>query len=659
MRKHYLLTLAAGFISLAATAQTPSENLLQTTAQTSGKIHTPLPVKALIKPQMPVTVSAPQKPIIGQMPQLRAAGQALQLDSVIYFTPKGDKSYRNIYHYNKLGQIVEEAYYTASPSGWELQTIALFEGYDKHGKHSKYSSFSCKGQEKVLSSTREYTWYEDGELKSEIHSIYTDGKQSRMNITEYTPSGKLSKFISIEVSNGGSVVTSRSLYEYDAKDRMILSEYQMPDAETGELHPEYRYLYAYDSKGRQVLSEHYRWQDGALALIESKSYAYNENDDLLMSEETELGDGGYTYRMDKYAYDSKDYITSYETLRDEPRYHSHSIRETTYTDDHSAGTSVYRDTTVWKDDDAPFINLYAEDLTYNKQGSVLTGKRYALDPDTEERMALTAKYEYTYNSENRMLSSLNIHYINGQVSSASTEEWEWDKDSYVYSRFTQDFSSEEWILESKYKHEYVKADDNNYYYRNFDWDKETNAWMLASSFKQDYEKRDGGYTQIQYEWDDAKKDWGITYGYTSVDKLDGEDETVYSAVYNIEKGAWESGYSYKNEVVDAGNPKIINSYGNLAADLKTWELQQVSYSYYSASPSANAVVDESVAATVYTRPGCIHIDGLQQPSPLSVHGINGRLFHQSTASGSAVVSGLPSGVYVVTFGTQQMKVRVP
>lgn len=660
MRKHYLLTLAAGFISLTtATAQIPAENHLQTTAQTSGKIHTPLPDKALIKPQMPVTALIPDKRAIRQMPQLRAAEQALQLDSVIILSPEGDKLYRTLYRYNELGQAVEESYYTASSSGWVLQTIALFEGYDTHGKHSKYSSFSCEGDEKELSSTREYTWYEDGKLKSETFSIYRDGKQSMMNITEYTPTGKQSKFISVEVSNGGSRVTSRSLYEYDAKDRMTLSEYQMPDAETGKLHPEYRYLYAYDSKGRQVLSEYHRWQDGALTLIESKNYAYNEKDDLLISEETKLEDSGYTYQMNKYTYDSERYITSYENLRDEPRYRSHSIQETSYTDDHSAGTSLYRDTTVWKDDNVPFINMYAEDLTYNKQGSLLTGKRYALDPDTEERMALTTKYEYTYNSQNQMLSSLNLHYINGQVSSASKEEWEWDGDSYIYSQFTQDLSSEEWELIYKYKHEYVKTDGSNYYYRNFDWDKETNAWKLTSSFKQDYEEKDGGYTQIQYKWDAAKEDWLITYGYTSVNKQEGEDGTYYTAVYNIENGTWQSGYSSKSEVVDAGNPKIIKSYGNLAADLKTWELQEVSYYYYSASPSANTVVDESAAVKVYTRPGCIYIDGLQQPFPLSVHGINGRLFHQSKASDSAVISGLPAGIYVVTFGPQQMKVRVP
>lgn len=587
------------------------------------------------------------------MPQLRASAQALQLDSVIILSPEGDKLYRNLYRYNELGQVVEEASYTASPSGWELQSMGAYEGYDKHGKYSKYSNFSCKGEEKVLSSTQEYTWYEDGEMKSQTYKSYSNGEESWMSITEVTPSGKQSKYEMYNMVDGKWVIYSRLQQAYDAKDRMISNEYQTKDDQTGELRPEYRYLYAYDSAGRQVLYE----QNGALTLIESNKKAYNEKSDLLISEETKQVDGGYTHQMYKYAYDPERYITSYEFLSEEPRYRSHSLQETTYTDDHLAGTSVYRDTTVWKDDDAPFITLYSEDLTYNKQGSILTGKRYALDPDTEERMALTYKSEYTYNSENQMLSSLNIHYINGQVSSASMEEWEWDKDSYVYSRFTQ--ASEEWVLESKYKHEYVKADDNNYYYRNFDWDKETNAWKLTSSFKQDYEEKDGGYTQIQYVWDEAKEDWAITSGYASVNKQDGENETVYTAVYNLEKGAWESGYSYKNEVVDAGNPKIINSYGNLSSDLKTWELQQVSYSYYSAAPSANAVVDESAAVSVYTRPGCIHVDGLQQPSPLSVHGIDGRLFHQSKTSGSTVISGLPSGIYIVTFGTQQMKVRVP
>lgn len=157
MKKHYLLTLAAGFLTLAtATAQIPEGNFLQKTAQTSGKMHTPLPVNTVIKPQMPVTFSVPEKPAFGQMPQLRAEEQALKLDSVIYFTPEGDKAYRTLYRYNERGQVVEQTYYTASPSGWKPENIVLYEGYNEHGKYSKSSSFSYNGEEKELSFTIEH-----------------------------------------------------------------------------------------------------------------------------------------------------------------------------------------------------------------------------------------------------------------------------------------------------------------------------------------------------------------------------------------------------------------------------------------------------------------------------------------------------------------------
>lgn len=659
MKKHYLLLLAASFICLAtATAQIPAENLLQKTAQTSGKLHNPFPVKALIEPKIPVTLSAPDKPTFRQMPQFRAAEQALRLDSVIRLSPEGDKLYKGVYRYNERGQILEQAGYTPFSSGWQLESIVSYDEYDPHGNVLKSTYSHWNGEKKVISYTEEYTYYENGKQKGRTQLTYQDGKASWMNIGEYTPAGNQSKYELLEMINGKWVVTSRSLSEYDAENRAILSESQVTDAQTGELHPEYRYLYAYDSEGRQVMSERHEWKDGRLVLIEGYENAYNEKGDLLVLKQTKQVNGGYLYHMDKYAYDSERYITSYESLIEEPSYRSHSLRETTYTDDHLAGTSVCRDTTVWKDNNGSVVQLYSDDLTYNQKGAVLTCKQYALDPDTYERTALTYKYENTYDSQNRRISFVDVNYRNGQVSSSSKKEWEWDGDSYVNSGFTQNLASGEWELAYKYRNESVKTDDKNYYYRNSEWDKETNAWKVIFSFKQDYEKTDGGYTQIQYEWDATKKDWGITYGYTIFDQQDGDNETHYTASYNVANASWEMTSSYKKEVTDAGNPKVINSYGNLLPDFKTWELEDVSYYYYSASPSANAVVDGAIAIRVYTGPGCIYVDGLLQPSTLSVHGINGRLFHQSKVSGSTVVSGLPSGIYVVTLGTQQMKVKV-
>ena len=105
---------------------------------------------------------------------------------------------------------------------------------------------------------------------------------------------------------------------------------------------------------------------------------------------------------------------------------------------------------------------------------------------------------------------------------------------------------------------------------------------------------------------------------------------------------------------------IIKRYYLPENDLENWQLDGISYYYYSESSVANESID-AVDARIYTRPGTIHVD-MEGKAALSVYAANGACCYQSSISGSTDVSNLQRGIYFVVLhsdsGTKKVKVLV-
>jgi len=149
---------------------------------------------------------------------------------------------------------------------------------------------------------------------------------------------------------------------------------------------------------------------------------------------------------------------------------------------------------------------------------------------------------------------------------------------------------------------------------------------------------------MEYSWSKDTGDWVINNGYKSVNETSGENYCKVKAQYDVDNTCWVVVESNKREVT-AGDPKIIKQYSLPKNDLENWQLDGISYYYYSESSVANETID-AVDARIYTRPGTILVD-MEGKAALSVYAANGACCYQASISGSTDVSNLQRGIYFV------------
>lgn len=665
--KHIYKNLMIWVVSLfgmSLTAQTVADKHKAMLPQ-SGKLQWEKTVKAMPDPQMPVTRilhDRMSQSVISRSASLRATTtQAMQLDSIIDCSAKGEKQSKYVYQYNAQGKITEKLEYSWNDQGWIPNSRYLYE-YDVNGNCLSNVYYKLNGSDWRLFSKEVSTYDSANHLTSITENYYNIAEEiTSQYYTEYNSKGAQTKYEYKELRDGVLTLTLQDQYSYDSANRQTHAESKFLD-ENGEWHFTLYIDYEYNSQGKPTLYENYSWNadEGKLFLIQGYYTQYDDMGRNIYNEQKDWNGSGYERVVFRVAYDENNKIILKEDLRDNPDMYRYSIEEYTYVDGLSS-TSNLKDTLIWKDDGSKEVSYTSTDYKYNDQGRLLLKETFDVDPETEQRGTKISSMEMTYDSLSRITAMISSFYENNSISDRDKTEYEYidDNGNYIESYYNWDNESKDWILSYKTKREYVQTGVESYYYQDSSWDEESGKWIVTIGYKVEYEGDSNNYTQMEYSWSKDAGDWVINYGYKSVDETNGENHCEVTANYDVDNACWVVTKSNKSEVTD-GNPKIIKQYSLPKNDLEDWQLYSILYYYYSESSVANETID-AVDARIYTRSGTIHVD-MEGKAALSVYAANGACCYQSSISGSTDVSNLQRGIYFVVLqsdsGTKKVKVLV-
>ena len=656
---------AVALFGMSLTAQTVADKHKVVFPQ-SEKLQGEKSVKAMPDPQIPVIRPLHDRmnqPVTSRLASLRATtAQAMQLDSIIDCSPQGEKQGKYVYQYNAQGKVTEKLEYSWSDSGWIPNSRYLYE-YDVNGNCLSNVYYKLNGSDWRLFSKEVSTYDSANHLTSITENYYNIAEEiTSQYYTEYNSKGAQTKYEYKELRDGVLTLTLQDQYSYDSANRQTHAESKFLD-ENGEWHFTLYIDYEYNSQGKPTLYENYSWNadEGKLFLIQGYYTQYDDMGRNIYNEQKDWNGSGYERVVFRVAYDENNKIILKEDLRDNPDMYRHSIEEYTYADDDLSSTSNLKDTLIRKDSGSKEVTFTSTDYKYNDKGHLLLEETFEVDPETEQRGAKSSSVERTYDSQGRTTVIIISFYENNSILESSRTEYEYidDNGNYIESYYNWDNESEKWILSYKTKHEYVQTGVDSYYYQDSSWDEESGKWIISVGYKFEYEGDSNNYTQMEYSWSKDAGDWVINYGYKFVNETSGENHCEVIANYDVDNACWVVTKSNKSEVTD-GNPKIIKQYSLPENDLENWQLDGISYYYYSESCVANEAID-AVDARIYTRPGTIHVD-MEGKAALSVYAANGACCYQSSISGSTDVSNLQRGIYFVVLhsdsGTKKVKVLV-
>ena len=666
--KHIYKNLMIWVVSLfgmSLTAQTVADKHKAMLPQ-SGKLQWEKPVKAMIKPQMPVTRMTHDRmnlPVTSRTASLRAATvQTMQLDSIIYCSPEGVKERKYIYRFNKEGKEIERLLYRWNNSNWNLSRRLSF-AYDTNGNCIADSTFNFENSQWILSQENSYIYDNQNLLINQTSTHYSpDGQIYAQSYEEYNSYGNQTLFEYKELQNGVLTPTMKSKSVYNSQNWLTHSEMQAVD-DHGEWYYTSYLNYNYDAKNRQTLYETYDWDISIkkLVLTEGRYAEYNDQDIQTYYETKKWNGKQYERDLIKTEYSKEGMKIYNEVLNDNSYIYSHHIEKYTYSDDLLAGTSFACDTSIIKEDGYENTSLNSSDYVFDKKRNKLSQAVYNVDPETKERLDRFVYKEYTYDILDRVVTQTSTYFANGQITSCSKVEYERPEkgESYIQSNYEQDLETEKWSLVSKSRYEYEQMGEDSYYFKDSYWNMVTQTWIVTNGYKYEYEFNNQKYEQIESVWDTDLNNWRIINGVKNIEERTGENHTIINAFYNIEIQEWMITYSDKLEIIE-GNPKVGKLYRLPENSFEDWQLYSILYYYYSESSVANEAID-AVDARIYTRPGTIHVD-MEGKAALSVYAANGACCYQSSISGSTDVSNLQRGIYFVVLqsdsGTKKVKVLV-
>lgn len=664
--KQLYLNLAIWAISsctIALSAQTPADNNHTLHMSMYGKNQFEKPLKAMIKPQMPVVRNSEAQmhlPAVSDA-SLRATAEAMKLDSIISYDNNDALVYKTTYSYNEIGKVSEQLTYSRSSSDWELSRRNVLE-YDAKGNNTTESEFYHDGSEWILNYKRISEYNNNNNKLKEYNIYYMDDEITNQYYYEYNTFGSITKIEQSRLRNDVLTVTDKSKYEYDSENRQTHSETQTLNENGKWYYTDFK-NYKYNSQGWQLLYETFAWNASQekLFLIEGQYNEYNDKGKIVYNEIKYWNGSEYERNMNKQAYDENGKITRYESLQDNQSVYRHTIETFAYTADDLSSTSYKKDTLIWKDDESKDISYTSSDYKYNEIGQAVSSETFNVDPETNRRVAKVASSETAYDSKYRTVSLIQNYYDNGILSSGYKSQYDYidDNDNYIYSYYYLDDEGKDWILSYKTKHEYKDMENGGYYYLDSSWNDETKEWEASSGYKTIYEGDNDNYTQMEYSWSKDAGGWVQTYGYRYAYERDGENLTQIDAYYDTDNNQWYVNYSYKKEVTEE-NPKVCKIYFLPENDIENWEFMGSEHYYYSESTVANEAI-QTVDSRIYTRPGTIHID-MEGVADLWIYTANGACCYHSKVSGSTDVSNLQGGIYFVVLqsesGVKKAKVLV-
>ena len=250
--KQLYLNLAIWAISsctIALSAQTPADNNHTLHMSMYGKNQFEKPLKAMIKPQMPVVRNseAQMHLLAGSDASLRATAEAMKLDSIISYDNNDALVYKTTYNYNEIGKVSEQLTYSRSSSDWELSRRNVLE-YDAKGNNTTESEFYHDGSEWILNYKRISEYNNNNNKLKEYNIYYMDDEITNQYYYEYNTFGSITKIEQSRLRNDVLTVTDKSKYEYDSENRQTHSETQTLNENGKWYYTDFK-NYKYNSQG--------------------------------------------------------------------------------------------------------------------------------------------------------------------------------------------------------------------------------------------------------------------------------------------------------------------------------------------------------------------------------------------------------------------------
>ena len=633
MKNIYLLALVACGLSLQPViAQNIDKDpaLRNIPASIAEKIKAQRVQKQL--PAMPAPKAIEQKSRIGSpshASQLRAATTEMRLDSAI--TVYADNAFlatKVVYSYNEAGETIKTTTYTDEQGIWAESGYAEYT-YNDAGDYLSERRYSSTGE---LVSEWLCSYYASGVLKEDVRNGYSGGK-----------------------------INQKTIYTYNESGQRTCDEYYLTNSD-GELYIYDKYVYDYDEAGRQTLYEAWKNNGSELQLRAEQYTQYDSEGRMIYWEDRIFYDGRPQILINKCAYDSKGRRTLYDYISNTDDLYWHTIETWDYTSD---GSAIYEitDSTHYKTDNNDWwISAYSSDCTYNTYGDLLHEMRYAVDWDTGERTVKDTEYLYEYNeqrlitrAEQRMYSGDEIYYLRKDET-----KYLGDANNYEMLRYEQYANAEDWTCIGGTKYE-QQIDEKNYWFIEYNWDVESESWIDNRGYKETYSGYDENYEVRYYNWDYETDDWVLTSG----DKYINETYDDGSSLYYVGRidpntGNWITNFGTKTEI-SGTNPEIYEEY-TCVGTVDDWELERTVYSYFSEAPlSANESIAAQTTMKVYSGNGTLRIESAQAGT-LSVYTAAGRCVYVAPTDGTAQISNLAGGIYIVRLqtatGTETLKVSV-
>ncbi len=552
-----------------------------------------------------------------------------QLDSLVYTYP--DNIYpanKYDYTYDKTGQVLRETFYSQNRNAWLAETYTDYQ-YDAAGNRTAMRQSDREG--KPISDTQ-YTYDAAGHRIHKSRVSYFAGVPHSKTISEYNAAGQ---------------ETLRELHEAN---------------DNGELIPLYRYLYRYDKNGVCTDNETWDWDGSQWQLQSARHFNIDADGRIHCLSEQNRVNNRIEISIDTATYDAEGRQVRLENIVDNASFYKHFIETWSYEAD-GTGRHDELDSIRYKTENNRLeVTAFSTDCTYDAKGQLLSKSRYVVDSSSEARTDSINHYEYAYDANGKVIKELYIDYEDSDPQpTKDTLTWGDNGISYEKHTYYWDEDTEGWTLHSGEKYDYTAIDSANYSYIQYYLNMETQEWESSFGYKQTRKGDANNFERYAYKWDNEAEDWSFDSGTKYCNEADDEGNVLsYYANWDPETENWVASHGDKREV-SGTNPKIYKEY-ICTGTLEDWALNRTVTAYFSeASLSANESIAAQATMKVYGGNGTLRIESAQAGT-LAVYTAAGCCVYVAPTDGTAQISNLASGIYIVRLqtatGAETIKVNV-
>jgi hypothetical protein len=489
------------FACLALTGQTAVRNTVQT-AERFDRVRAE-------SPEARRGVDAPALQLRTDVPEARLrADEKPWPDSVVTYTPTGEKLSKGVYTYNAAGVRTLYEYFMWEGGKWVNSDKTEYT-YNAAGYATKYEG---------------YRW-ENGKWVALFRDIYA-----------YDNAGNQTSYESYEWEDNRWVGWSKYIYAYDgARQRTLFERYKW---ESDKWVTDYKYVYAYDDAGNQILYERYSGENNVWVELSKYTYAYDSKG-LLISTEDYIWENNRweitwkaTYRNEGTTVEqNKVFVIHYTNKSDKynstqlgvginiPSYGSFIIRT------HSEVEQIEYNPTY----DASG-NLTQLDVSGLRNGSRGLLYWYVIGYESNSPVSVEAYFN------NELYSKIVRQYdAIGRITLQEVYRWNFEENRIATNSkraVAYDATGRE-ILD-----EYYTGDESG------------NGWVGTSKYEYEYDADGRQLSYAYYNWDNGN--WNGNYR-TTYDERDGSGRTVVYSEYAWQSGRWEKS-SYTVYYPNASTP---------------------------------------------------------------------------------------------------------